>query len=75
MGKGERLCMSTHKTHGGRHYGRQKLEQSGVDKVSADVAGGWSTNAGEGCYGNGLSRPAMRAMAGFPITGCSSFNG
>jgi len=58
--------MSTHKTHGGRHYGRQKLEQSGVDKVSADVAGGWSTNAGEGCYGNGLSRPAMRAMAGFP---------
>ena len=58
--------MSTKKTHGGRHYGRQKLEQSGVDKVSADVAGGWSTSAGEGCYGNGLSRPSMRAMAGFP---------
>jgi hypothetical protein len=57
--------MSSHKTHGGRHYGRQKLEQSGVDKVSADVAGGWSTGAGVGCYGNGLSRPAMRAMAGF----------
>lgn len=53
-------------THGGRVYGRQKLEQSGVDKVSADVAGGWSTGAGEACYGNGFSRPAMRAMAGFP---------
>jgi hypothetical protein len=30
------------------------------------VAGGWSVGAGEGCYGNGLSKPAMRAMAGFP---------
>jgi hypothetical protein len=52
--------------HGGRVYGRQKLEQSGVEKVAADVAGGWATGAGEGCYGNGLSRPAMRAMSGFP---------
>lgn len=53
-------------THGGRVYGRQQLEQAGVDKVSSDVAGGWSVGAGEGCYGNGLSNPAMRAMAGFP---------
>ena len=58
--------LSVKVTHGGRVYGRQQLEQCGVDKVSADVAGGWSTGAGEGCYGNGLSRPAMRAMAGFP---------
>ena len=58
--------LSVKVTHGGRVYGRQQLEQCGVDKVSADVAGGWSTGAGEGCYGNGLSRPAMRAMTGFP---------
>jgi hypothetical protein len=58
--------LSTKLTHGGRVFGRQQLEQAGVDKVSTDVAGGWSVGAGEGCYGNGLSRPAMRAMAGFP---------
>jgi hypothetical protein len=52
--------------HGGHVFGWQQLEQAGVDKVSTDVAGGWSVGAGEGCYGNGLSRPAMRAMAGFP---------
>jgi hypothetical protein len=40
--------------------------QAGVEKVATDVAGGWSTGAGEGCYGNGLSLPSMRAMAGFP---------
>jgi len=27
---------------------------------------GWSTGAGEGCYGNGLSLLSMRDMAGFP---------
>ena len=27
--------------------------------------GGWATSAGEGYYGNGLSRSSMRAMAGF----------
>jgi hypothetical protein len=53
-------------THAGRQNGRQLLEKAGVEKVSADVAGGWSTGAGEGCYGNGLSLPSMRAMAGFP---------
>jgi len=53
-------------THGGRLYGRQKLEDVGVEKVAQDVAGGWSVSAGEGCYGNGLSKPSMRAMAGFP---------
>jgi hypothetical protein len=53
-------------THGGRLFGRQKLEEAGVDKVSTDVLGGWATGAGEGCYGNGLSRPGMRALAGFP---------
>jgi hypothetical protein len=53
-------------THGGRLYGRQKLEDVGVEKVAQDVAGGWSVGAGEGCYGNGLSKPSMGAMAGFP---------
>ena len=53
-------------THAGRQNGRQLLEKAGVEKVSADVAGGWSTGAGECCYGNGLSLPSMRAMAGFP---------
>jgi hypothetical protein len=53
-------------THAGRQNGRQLLEKDGVEKVSADVAGGWSTGAGEGCYDNGLSLPSMRTMAGFP---------
>jgi hypothetical protein len=62
----ELQILSVKVTHGGRVYGRQQLEQCGVDKVSANVAGGWSTGAGERCNGNGLSQPAMRAMAGFP---------
>jgi len=53
-------------THAGRQNGRQLLDKAGVEKVATDVAGGWSTGAGEGCYGNGLSLPSMRAMAGFP---------
>jgi hypothetical protein len=53
-------------THAGRMNGRQLLDKAGVEKVSTDVAGGWSTSAGEGCYGNGLALPSMRAMAGFP---------
>jgi hypothetical protein len=53
-------------THAGRMNGRQLLDKAGVEKVSTDVAGGWSTGAGEGCYGNGLALPSMRAMAGFP---------
>ena len=60
-------------THGGRVYGRQALEKSGVEKVAQDVAGGWATGAGEGCYGNGMSRPAMRAMAGFPPDDCAFY--
>ncbi len=31
-----------------------------------DVAGGQSTGTGEGCYGNSLALPPLRAMAGFP---------
>jgi hypothetical protein len=62
----ELQILSSKVTHSGRLYGRQLLDQCGVDKVSADVHGGWSTGAGEGCYGNGLSRQAMRAMSGFP---------
>jgi hypothetical protein len=53
-------------THGGRHYGKQKLDRDGVEKISANIAGGWSVGAGDACYGNGLDRPSMRAMAGFP---------
>ena len=53
-------------THAGRLNGRQILDKAGVEKVAMDVAGGWSTSAGEGCYGNGLSLPSMRTMAGFP---------
>jgi hypothetical protein len=52
-------------THAGRMNGRQLLDKAGVEKVSTDVAGGWSTSAGEGCYGNGLALPSMRATAGF----------
>jgi hypothetical protein len=53
-------------THAGQQNDRQLLDKAGVEKVSADVAGGWSTGAGKGCYSNGLSLPSMRAMAGFP---------
>jgi len=53
-------------THAGRQNGRQLLDKAGVEKVATDVAGGWSTGAGEGCYGTGLSLPSMRAMAGLP---------
>ncbi len=52
--------------HGGRVFGRQKSDQSGVEKVAANVAGGWATGAGEGCHGNGLSWPAVRAVSRFP---------
>jgi len=52
-------------THAGRQNGQQLLDKAGVEKVSTDVAGGWSTSAGEGCYGNGLALPSMRATAGF----------
>jgi hypothetical protein len=53
-------------THAGRQNGRQLLDKAGVEKVSPDVTRGWSTGASEGCYGNGLSLPSMRAMTGFP---------
>jgi len=53
-------------THVGRMNDRQLLDKAGVEKVSTDVAGGWSTSASEGCYGNGLALPSMRAMASFP---------
>jgi hypothetical protein len=53
-------------THAGRQNGRQLLDKAGVEKVATDVTGGWSTGAGEGCYGNGLSLLSMRDMAGFP---------
>lgn len=63
----EKLHIQSHKlTHGGRYYGKQKLDREGVEKISANIAGGWSVGAGDGCYGNGLDRPSIRAMAGFP---------
>jgi len=63
----EKLGISPPKvTHGGRYFGKQKLDREGVEKISANIAGGWSVGTGDACYGNGLDRPSMRAMSGFP---------